>query len=261
MCITEIGRIALYQGDVLSGFKNIVHGFTTRKGGVSTGEYASLSMSPWRGDDVVNVRENERILCESLSLDLSKLTATKQEHTDTVEIIDESRIGYGIGIPWNKGVDACITTLKNVPLLCYSADCVPILMYASDIEAIAAIHAGWRGTQSEIVKKTALKMVEMGAAGNHIYVEIGPCIHKCCYEVSDDVALQFEEKYYDKCDNGKYMLDLASVNRDLVKMYGVPDENISVSELCTKCNNDLFFSHRGQNGKSGTLAGVICMRD
>ncbi len=261
MCITKIGNIALCQSSVLSRFDNIVHGFTTRKGGVSKGEYASLSMSPWRGDEIECVRENERILCQSLSLDVKKLTATKQEHTDVVEIIDESRIGYGIEIPWNKGVDACITTLKNVPLLCYSADCVPILIYASDVEAIAAVHAGWRGTQSKIAEKTVEKMIESGADGSNIYAAIGPCIHKCCYEVSDDVALRFEKKYYRTCENGKYMLDLASVNRALIVGCGVPDGNISVSDMCTRCNNDLFFSHRGQNGKSGTLAGIICMRD
>lgn len=260
MCIAEIGSIALEQSGVLSAFDNLVHGFTTRKGGVSAGEYSSLSMSPWRGDEIENVRKNEKILCESLSLDIKKLTATKQEHTDAVEIIDESRVGYGIEIPWNKGVDACITTLKNVPLLCYSADCVPILIYASDIEAIAAVHAGWRGTQSKILEKTIGKLTELGAENKKMFVAIGPCIHKCCYEVSDDVALQFGSKYYDACGNGKYMLDLADVNSDLAKMCGVPDENISVSKMCTKCNNDLFFSHRGQKGKSGTLAGVICMR-
>lgn len=260
MCITEVGNIALFQSEVLSGFQNLVHGFTTRKGGVSRGEYESLSMSPKRGDSIENVRKNESVLCESLSLDISKLTSTNQEHTDTVEIIDESHIGYGIQTSWEKGVDACITTLKNVPLLCYSADCVPVLMYASDIEAVAAIHAGWRGTQSKIVKKTIEKLVGLGADSKKIFVSVGPCIHKCCYEVSDDVAFFFDEKYYDKTKNGKYMLDLASVNADIIRKCGVPDKNISVSKLCTKCNNDLFFSHRGQNGKSGTLAGVICMR-
>lgn len=261
MCITEIGSVALERSSTLSVFENLVHGFTTRKGGVSTGEYESLSMSRWRGDDIECVKQNEKILCESLSLDINRLTATKQEHTDTVEIISEERIGYGINIPWNKGVDACITTLKNVPLLCYSADCVPILFYADNIEAIAAVHAGWRGTKSEIARKTVEKLVLLGADRSRIYAAIGPCIHKCCYEVSDDVALQFESKYYESCFGGKYMLDLAKVNYDLINGCGVPEENISVSENCTKCNNELFFSHRGQNGKSGTLAGIICMRE
>ncbi len=261
MYITEIGNIALEKSPVLSFFGCLEHGFTTRRGGVSSQEYESLSMSPWRGDSIENIRENERILCEALSLDLTRLTATKQEHTDVVEIIDENRIGYGIKIPWEKGVDACITKVKNIPLLCYSADCVPILFYAKDIEAVAAVHAGWRGTVSRIAEKTLDKMYEMGARGENIFAAIGPCIHKCCYEVSGDVAEQFDKKYYSEVSGGKYMLDLAEANRDIIEKSGVKDVNISVSDACTKCNNELFFSHRGQGGKSGTLAGIICMRD
>ena len=91
-----------------------------------------------------------------MNVPLENLTATKQEHTDVVEIIDGTHIGYGIKEGWGKGVDGCITTLKNVPLLCYSADCVPVLIYASDIEAIAAVHAGWRGTEKGIVKNSVI---------------------------------------------------------------------------------------------------------
>ena len=261
MCITEIGAVAVEKSNVLSVFENLVHGFTTRKGGVSKGEYESLSMSPWRGDDIECVHKNEEILCKSMNVPLENLTATKQEHTDVVEIIDEPHVGYGIKESWGKGVDGCITTLKNVPLLCYSADCVPVLIYASDIEAIAAVHAGWRGTEKGIVKKTIEKIISLGAESKNIYVAIGPCIHKCCYEVGGDVAGNFSEKYYDSIPNGKYMLDLSAVNYDYAVNCDVPKENISISAYCTKCNNELFFSHRGQNGKSGTLAGIICMRD
>lgn len=261
MCITEIGTIALYQSDVLSQFENLVHGFTTRKGGVSRGAYESLSMSPRRGDDIECVHRNEEILCSALFLDVQKLTSTRQEHTDRVEIIDENRIGIGVKTPWEYGVDACITTLKNVPLLCYSADCVPILIYADDIGAIGAIHAGWRGSESAIAYKTVQKIISLGANAKNIYAAIGPCIGQCCYEVDGDVALRFDEKYYIKKPLSKYMLDLGRVNYDLIKECGVNEENISLSGICTKCNNDLFFSHRGQNGKSGTLGGIICMRD
>ncbi len=259
MRITEIGRISLYQSDVLLKFENLTHGFTTRQGGVSMGEYASMSLSHFRGDDISSVRKNEEILCENLGFDVKRLTATKQEHTAHIEVIDKSKIGIGVQYDWDHGVDACITMEKNVPLICYSADCVPILMYADDIGAIAAIHSGWRGTADKIVQKTALKLIELGADKNNIYVAIGPCIGQCCYEVSGDVAERFDENYSISKGNGKYMLDLAAVNSDLVSDIGIKKENISVSGICTKCNNELFFSHRGQNGKSGTLGGIICL--
>lgn len=261
MRITEIGNISLCQSDVLSGFHNLVHGFTTRKGGVSTDEYATLSLSRFRGDDILSVRENEKILCENLGLDIERLTSTKQEHTSNIEIIDKTNIGIGIHSDWGKGVDAVITMERNVPLLCYAADCVPILMYADDIKAVAAIHSGWRGTDEKIAQKTIERIISLGADAKNIYVAIGPCIGQCCYEVSEDVAEKFGEKYSLSKGNGKYMLDLSDVNSDLVKEAGVKEENISLSGICTKCNNDIFFSHRAQNGKSGTLGGIICLKE
>jgi len=226
---------------------------------VSEGEYKSLSLSPYRGDNIACVHKNEEILCDSLGLDVKRLSSTKQEHTDNIEIITSDNIGIGVSIHWGKGVDAVITREKNVPVLCYSADCVPVIMYASDIEAIAAIHSGWKGTAMKIVKKTVKELIKIGANPENIYAAIGPCIGKCCYEVSADVALQFEEKYYTAKPDGKYMLDLASVNSDMILSAGVPCGNVSASGICTKCHNDLFFSHRGQGGTSGTLGGIICM--
>ena len=261
MQIVQIGKIALYQSDVLSEFKNLVHGFTTRKGGVSKGEYESLSMSPRRGDDISRVRKNEEILCSELGLQINRLSSTRQEHTDNIEIIDENNIGIGVKSDWGKGVDACITLEKNVPILCYSADCVPLLMYASDIEAIAAVHSGWKGSALSISKKTVEKLIEMGAKPQNIFVAIGPSIGKCCYEVSEDVAVRFSTEFYTDKGNGKYMLDLGMVNYSMIRECSVPEENISLSGICTSCNNDLFFSHRKQNGKSGTLGGIICMKE
>ena len=261
MRITEIGKVSLYQSELLLKFENLVHGFTTRKGGVSTGEFASMSLSHFRGDDISSVHKNEEILCESLGFDVKRLTSTKQEHTANIEIIDKTNIGIGIHYDWDRGVDAVITTQKNVPLLCYSADCVPILMYADDIKAIAAIHAGWRGSAEKIAQKTAHKLISLGADPKNIYAAIGPCIGQCCYEVSEDVAEKFCEKYSLSKGNGKYMLDLSKVNFEFICEADVKEENISVSGICTKCNNDLFFSHRAQNGKSGTLGGIICMND
>ncbi len=261
MQIRKIGKISLCQSDALGKFENIVHGFTTRMGGVSTGEYESLSLSPFRGDGIENVHRNEEILCESLGLDVKRLSSTKQEHTDNIEIIESKDIGIGVHSPWDRGVDACITLQKNVPILCYSADCVPILMYADDIEAIAAIHSGWKGTVAKIAAKTAERLITLGAKPENIYVVIGPSIGQCCYEVSGDVALQFDNKYYISKGNGKYMLDLSAVNSDMLLLCGVKSEHIEVFNVCTRCNNDLFFSHRGQNGKSGTLGGIICMKD
>lgn len=260
MCLSEINGIYLNQSDVLLKFNSLVHGFTGRQGGVSKGEYESLSLSPRRGDDIECVRKNEEILCNALGFDHKKLTSTSQEHTDNIKIIEKEHVGYGITTLWSDGVDGIITQLKNVPLICYSADCVPILFYASDIEAIAAVHSGWRGTNKKIAQKTVETLKDMGANPDNIYAAIGPCIGICCYEVSEDVAKKFERVYYKEKTGGKYMLDLGKINFDMINNCGVPEKNVSLSGICTKCRNDLFFSHRGQGGKSGTLGGIICKR-
>ena len=260
MCLSEINGIYLNQSEVLLKFNSIVHGFTGRGGGVSKGEYESLSLSPRRGDNIEYVRENEKILCNALGLSHNRLTSTSQEHTDNIKIIEKEHVGYGVTTLWDESVDGIITLLKDVPIICYSADCVPILFYADGIKAIGAVHSGWRGTDKKIAEKTGKKLIDMGGNPQNIYAAIGPCIGICCYEVSEDVAKKFERVYYKEKTGGKYMLDLGKINFDMIASVGVPQENISLSGICTKCRNDIFFSHRAQNGKSGTLGGIICMR-
>lgn len=258
MPIREINGLDIYMSELLCK-REIIHGFTGRKGGVSKGEYESLSMSPRRGDDPSSVRKNEKILCEKMGLTYSRLTSTRQEHTDEIAVIDEENVGIGINSPWDKGVDAIITLLPDTPLLAYAADCVPILMYAPSIGAIAAIHSGWKGTWMQIARKAAEKIISMGAESRDIIAVIGPAIGQCCYEVSSEVALLFPKECRIAKENDKYMLDLKKANEMMLRELGV--EKIDISSPCTKCRNDIFFSHRGQGGKSGTLGAVIERRE
>lgn len=254
MPIRKMNEIMLWQSDLLSR-EGITHGFTCRMGGVSKGAYASLSMSPRRGDDLSNVRKNEEILCLAANLCRENLTSTNQLHTDEVEIIDEKNIGMGIRFPWSKGVDAIITRQREVPLLAYAADCTPLLMYAADIKAAAAVHSGWRGTEMKIAAKTAQRLMDMGAGAENILVAVGPAIGGCCYEVGGEVALRFPENVRTEKSGGKYMLDLKKANELMLREMGI--ESIDNSAPCTMCGNDMFFSHRGQGGKSGTLGAFI----
>ena len=259
MPIREVNPLELWQSELLLGRDEIIHGFTGRKGGVSEGPYASLSMSPRRGDDPDKVHKNEEILCLALGLNHKNLSSTCQEHTDTVAVIDELNVGIGVSSPWDHGVDAVITRLPNVPIMAYAADCVPLLFYAPDIKAIAAVHSGWRGTEMKIAEKTALKLAEMGAAVENIIVAIGPAIGLCCYEVSEDVALRFPEGCRNAKGGGKYMLDLKKSNELMLREIGITQ--IDNTAPCTRCHSETFFSHRGQGGVSGTLAAIIERRE
>lgn len=255
MPITTLNGVGFYQSPLLLQFPEIRHGFTCRFGGVSTGAYESLSMSPRRGDDPSAVRQNEAIAAHALGVCGNCLTATRQEHTDVVELLTPAQIGVGIQTPWDHAVDGLICTLQGVPILAYAADCVPILLYAPNIGAIGAVHAGWRGTASAIVQKAVRAMTARGADPKRIYAVIGPAIGPCCYEVDAPVA--------EACGcaaavgGGKFMVDLPAANRRLLEAEGLLPSNIDNCAICTKCNNDLFFSHRGQGGKSGTLGALI----
>jgi YfiH family protein len=131
-------------------------------------------------------------------------------------------------------------------------------------KAIGNAHCGWRGTFSELSKKTLLAMQkEYGTNAKDVVVAIGPCICKNCYEVSKDLYLDFKEKFhYENCivkENDKFFLDLGGINKNILMDAGVKEENISICDLCTCCNTSDLFSHRGQGGRRGILASVISL--
>lgn len=239
---------------------NVPHGFSLRFGGVSEGAFDSLNVGLRRGDDPFNAMENIKICCECLGLKKENLTSTYQLHTSNVRLVTNDDINKGIFREWGEGVDAVVTKEKNVPLMCYSADCVPTLLYDEKAGVIAAVHGGWRGTKENIIKNTVDLMVNVGAAAQNIAAFIGPAIGLCCYEVSEEIGADFcnlYPEYAQKKDNGKYMLDLKGITKYQLTNAGLKKDNIENSNICTKCENNNFFSHRGGEGKSGLLGGFI----
>lgn len=240
----------------------VPHGFTLRFGGVSEGEYSSLNVGLRRGDNFENARKNIILAANALSLNEENLTLTYQTHTNNVRFVGENEIGNGFYSDWGEdGVDAVVTNLKGVPLMCYSADCVPTLLYDGKKGIIAAIHGGWRGTAANIVSETVKLMRDkLKSDPKDITAAIGPAIGVCCYEVSEEVGLIFikdhPECVFEK-ENGKYMLDLKKVTFEQLEEAGLSACNIDNSNECTSCKNSLYFSHRAQKGKSGLLGGFI----
>ncbi len=239
---------------------DIPHGFSLRAGGASRGAFDSLNVGLRRGDNPFNAMKNIEKCCDALSLQKENLTLTYQLHTSDVKLVTKEDTGKGIFREWGMGVDGVITKEKNVPLMCYSADCVPTLFYDPVAKIIGAVHGGWRGTKDNIVKNAVELMEQEGSLRENIIAFIGPAIGICCYEVSEDVACEFEEEYPDaliKKDNGKYMLDLKSVTKDQLINAGLKECNVENCKVCTSCENDKFFSHRKGMGKSGLLGGFI----
>ena len=258
MEIVSYGDVKFLKSEKLDG---VLHGFSLRFGGVSKGEFDSLNVGLRRGDNPFKSIRNIEICTDALNMEKKNLTLTYQLHTNNVEFVTGDDIGKGFIREWGKGVDGIVTDAVNVPLMCYSADCVPILFYEPQRGLIGAVHSGWRGTKDNIAKAAVSLMKEKGGNKEKIRAFIGPAIGMCCYEVSKAVADEFSD-YLDCIEaksEEKFMLDLKSIVKTQLLNIGVREENIDLCPMCTACENDLFFSHRKQQGKSGLLGGFIQM--
>lgn len=243
------------------------HGFSSRLGGVSTGECASLNLGFKRKDSPENVRENFRLFCEALGVDPSQMVFTDQVHKDKIEYITEAHAGMGfMRASKITETDGFITDKPGIALVTFYADCVPLFFLDSVHKAIGLSHSGWRGTVAKIGAKTFMAMQErFGTKPEDCLVGIGPSIGKCCFEVDQPVADEFskafpghDEKLIEPRDI-KYHIDLWEANRIQLAESGIPDANITVSSLCTCCNKDIFFSHRGDKGRTGSLAAILML--
>ena len=193
-------------------------------------------------------RQDMELVCKEGNFNINNLTSNIQIHSDIVNKIDENNIGQ------KKDGDALITNITNVPLLIFTADCVPIAIIDKKHKAIGLSHAGWRGTYDLIAKKTIEEMTKnYNTNPDDLVCIIGPSIGPCCYEVSQQLAEKFNtnftnstEKLY-KIEDGKYKLDLWKVNEYIIKECGVKDENIINLKICTSCNSDKFHSYRKHN--------------
>ena len=249
------------------------HAFATRHGGVSRHDHtSSLNLAFGRGDDDETVLKNLGIFAEVVGFESDKVISLPQIHSDIVLKVSDADAGRGYFIRENIGsADGYITDSKDVVLGIKTADCVPILFEAERdgrIVAVGAVHAGWRGTAAKIaVKCVDMLCREYGASPDNIRVAVGPCIHKCCYQVGEDLfgqvsgslGSEIAEKYItrDHSAEGKYLCDLPAINRHLLLNVGVPAENIEIVPDCTCCYHEKYFSHRYSNGQRGTMLNVI----
>jgi hypothetical protein len=267
------------------------HFFSTRLGGVSDGYLTSLNFSYTQGDKKENVDENFRRAAKHLNMANSDIVCSRQTHTVNVRKVTVADKGKGVVMEQDyNDVDGLITDEKGIILATFYADCVPLFMVDTVNNAIGLSHSGWRGTVAKMGEVTLKKMAfEYGTKPEDVKVAIAPSICQSCYEVSEDVALSFEEafhkddekaleyliRYKDRNDitksdiencllykkgNGKYQLNLWYANFRVFRDYGVPDENIEVTDVCTCCNSSLLFSHRATNGKRGNLGAFLMLK-
>ena len=247
----------------------VVHGFSTRAGGVSRGIFSQLNLGLHRGDDTEAVLENYRIFCNALGVDAGRCVLSKQVHRDDVRLVTGTDGGAGLLRPQDYEADALVTNEADLPLVIFSADCIPTLYYDPVSRCIGAAHAGWRGTALGIAAKTIRTMERVyGAKPENIRAAIGPGISRCCFETTADVpdamhaALGAEaDPYMIPAPDGQHWhVDLKGLNAHFMHKAGVPAENISISTECTACHTDLYWSHRKVGDARGSQAAVICLR-
>lgn len=245
------------------------HGFSTRLGGVSEGIFESLNLGRIEnGDDPEKVAENWRIFGSALGIDTSAFVHGKQVHGNAVRVVSRAD-AHDIRTPAPfEGVDGYVTDIPGLPLVIFTADCVPLLLQEPKAGIIGAIHSGWRGTAADIEKSAVDAMCRLGADAREIRAAIGPCICKACFQTGAEVPAALEallggdaEGLYqpDREEKGKYRVDLpGAVERRLLQL-GLRPEHIEQTGECTMCHPEKYWSHRALGLARGSQANIIML--
>lgn len=244
-------------------YAEVVHGFSTRRGGVSSPPFDQFNWSLNVGDHRPDVEENRRRFSRQLRIPLSHCVTVRQVHGDDCWVIDrESPLSE---IDGEKGYDILITDRRGILLGIQTADCLPLLMYDPKRSVVAAIHAGWRGTYLGVVGKAVHQMeVRFGSDPRDMVALLGPSIGSCCYEFGADPIEDFKRRYPEHTDSivirdRCFFFDLKRANRLQLIDAGLHPDRIASIAICTSCQNDRFFSVR-RSKTTGRQLNYILLR-
>jgi len=288
--VSPKATLNVLKARTLSDIPWLVHGFSTRGGGVSRAYGGgALNLGFTKHDSRSAVERNRILLLRQLGAMTGKkpwpLVTSRQIHSDLIHCVDSPPEHQPTG-------DGLITCTPGILLAVQTADCLPLILVDSKRRAVGVFHAGWRGTLKRIAEKGVGEMRRcFGSEPQHIKAAIGAGIHSCCYEVGPEVREKFDSQFAYAADlfremkesdpirekypllflnarppgHGsvphKIFLDLVEANRRQLIDVGVPAKNIGVSKLCTSCRTDLLFSHRAEKGVTGRMMGVVGFRE
>ncbi len=247
----------------------VTHLVSTRLGGVSTGDCASLNFSYVRDTDKAAVDENFRRMAEVFQTGPDAFVCSDQTHTTNVRLVTDQDRGKGVTRQRDyRDVDGLVTDVPGLILSTFYADCVPLLFLDPVHRAIGCSHSGWRGTVGEMGKATVEAMGRyFGSRPEEILAAVGPSICRDCYEVGEEVAEAFRELFSGEAaevltekGNGKYLLDLWKANEKVLFSAGILKEHLSMTDICTCCNPGYLFSHRASGGKRGNIGAFLMLK-
>ncbi|NIQ39547.1 MAG: peptidoglycan editing factor PgeF [Proteobacteria bacterium] len=254
--------IGFYQAQSLKATGRVIHAFSTRRGGVSPPPFDSLNLSISTGDDAVNVEKNREILTGAFGLQPSALVTVNQMHGDDILVIDSS-------LPEDVSMTACdaiITDRPGIAIGVLTADCVPTLVFDPDHLVIATIHSGWKGIAIDLPRKSIRTMIDrFRTQPESLIAAVGPSIGPCCYEVDDRVRAALSGRQGDwprwtsEVSSNRWMLNICQAIVDLLRESGIRPENIGRVDICTRCQEDLFYSHRRDRGVTGRQGSFIML--
>ena len=257
ICTEKVGTMEYLVADGIGAS----HCFTTRLGGVSDGIFSSLNLGYHRGDAPENVEKNYATVASALGFSVENLVLTRQTHSDIVHRVSKADAA-GIDNHAYPECDALITNDPGCAIAVFTADCTPILLHDPVTGAVGAVHAGWRGTAAGLAGKTVEAMVQsFGCRPENIRAAIGPNIAQCCFETDRDVPDAMVATYGETANafiravSGKFYVNLKKINALSLRAAGVV--HMDISEICTFCQHDRFWSHRFTDGQRGSQGAFI----
>lgn len=265
----ELGGLTVFTDEALDARAGILVAFSARTGGASAPPWGSLDLAGHTGDDSAAVDENRRRLLGAVGLDASRLVTAEQVHGDHVVEVDEHDAGAGARIATGRapvpGADGLLTTAPGVPLLMMYADCVPVVIVAEGgRRAVSVVHAGWRGALAGIPGLAAAKAAAAaGVRSDGLTAYVGSCVCASHYEVSEDLASAFHERYASSSRSVSILaapprVDLATAVMASLEEAGLTPERVATLGMCTVEEPALFYSYRaeGLTGRHGALAAI-----
>lgn len=269
--IVTVQDIPLIKFPIIENTGIVKHGFSTRFGGVSEGIFFSMNLSFTRGDNPECVTENYKRISNAIGFDYRDIVMSDQTHSTNIRIVSNLDKGKGITKEKDfKEVDGLVTNVPGIPLVTLFADCVPLYFVDPVKKVIGLSHSGWKGTLNKIGNRTVEVMHETyGCKPSDIVACVGPSICQDCYEVGEDVAERFIGQYSTskinkilyKKNSDKYQLNLWKANEISLLEAGIQPYNLALPDICTCCNKDILFSHRGLQGKRGNLGAFLMLKN